>query len=162
MMPSRLCLSTAHCCAQLRRVEKWGEWLTGFQITTQKLVTQKEFSRRGEGEQAVTTKRKWHLRLGRSSLREMVPDLAAVLQEEGIGKLPQHLSHVAAPPCRQLSMMLMLAQSNPQLFALIGTQANVTKELERVEHQSRLEQLSPTELQSKNTDHWKAWLQEYR
>lgn len=66
------------------------------------------------------------------------------------------------PPCRQLSMMLMLAQSNPQLFALIGTQANVTKELERVEHQSRLEQLSPEELQSKNTDHWKTWLQEYR
>uniref|UniRef100_A0A8C8TK74 Selenoprotein O n=1 Tax=Peromyscus maniculatus bairdii TaxID=230844 RepID=A0A8C8TK74_PERMB len=63
---------------------------------------------------------------------------------------------------RQLSMMLMLAQSNPQLFALIGTQANVTKELERVEHQSRLEQLSPEELQSKNTDRWKTWLQEYR
>lgn len=63
---------------------------------------------------------------------------------------------------RQLSMMLMLAQSNPQLFALIGTQANVTKELERVEHQSQLEQLSPSELQSKNRDHWETWLQEYR
>nr|BAB23774.1 unnamed protein product [Mus musculus] len=63
---------------------------------------------------------------------------------------------------RQLSMMLMLAQSNPQLFALIGTQANVTKELERVEHQSRLEQLSPSDLQRKNRDHWEAWLQEYR
>lgn len=59
-------------------------------------------------------------------------------------------------------MMLMLAQSNPQLFALIGTQANITKELERVEHQSRLEQLSPAELQRKNTDLWKTWLQEYR
>lgn len=59
-------------------------------------------------------------------------------------------------------MMLMLAQSNPQLFALIGTQANVTKELERVEQQSRLEQLSPTELQSRNIDHWETWLQEYR
>lgn len=59
-------------------------------------------------------------------------------------------------------MMLMLAQSNPQLLALIGTQANITKELERVEHQSRLEQLSPAELQRKNTDLWKAWLQEYR
>ncbi|KAF5926051.1 hypothetical protein HPG69_016758, partial [Diceros bicornis minor] len=63
---------------------------------------------------------------------------------------------------RQLSMMLMLAQSNPQLFALIGTQANVTKELERVEQQSRLEQLSPAELLSRNRGHWADWLQEYR
>uniref|UniRef100_A0A8C5KEU8 Selenoprotein O n=1 Tax=Jaculus jaculus TaxID=51337 RepID=A0A8C5KEU8_JACJA len=63
---------------------------------------------------------------------------------------------------RQLSMMLMLAQSNPQLFALIGTQANLTKELERVEQQSRLEHLSPAELHSKNTECWVAWLQEYR
>ncbi|XP_045434676.1 protein adenylyltransferase SelO, mitochondrial isoform X2 [Pipistrellus kuhlii] len=63
---------------------------------------------------------------------------------------------------RQLSMMLMLAQSNPQLFALIGTRANVTKELERVEQQSRLEQLSPAELLSRNRGHWADWLQAYR
>ncbi|GAB5574384.1 protein adenylyltransferase SelO [Prionailurus iriomotensis] len=63
---------------------------------------------------------------------------------------------------RQLSMMLMLAQSNPQLFALIGTRANVTKELERVEQQSRLEQLSSAELLSRNRSHWADWLQEYR
>lgn len=59
-------------------------------------------------------------------------------------------------------MMLMLAQSNPQLFALIGTRANVTKELERVEQQSRLEQLSSAELLSRNTSHWADWLREYR
>uniref|UniRef100_G1TWD8 Selenoprotein O n=1 Tax=Oryctolagus cuniculus TaxID=9986 RepID=G1TWD8_RABIT len=63
---------------------------------------------------------------------------------------------------RQLSMMLMLAQSNPQLFALIGTQANITRELERVEQRSRLEQLSPADLQSRNSGHWADWLQEYR
>uniref|UniRef100_A0A667H531 Selenoprotein O n=2 Tax=Lynx canadensis TaxID=61383 RepID=A0A667H531_LYNCA len=63
---------------------------------------------------------------------------------------------------RQLSMMLMLAQSNPQLFALIGTRASVTKELERVEQQSRLEQLSSAELLSRNRSHWADWLQEYR
>lgn len=68
----------------------------------------------------------------------------------------------AAPHPRQLSMMLMLAQSNPQLFALIGTRASITKELERVEQQSRLEQLSPAELLSRNQAHWAAWLQEYR
>lgn len=66
------------------------------------------------------------------------------------------------PPCRQLSMMLMLAQSNPQLFALIGTQANLARELDRVEQQSRLEQLSPEELQSRNRGRWADWLQEYR
>lgn len=59
-------------------------------------------------------------------------------------------------------MMLMLAQSNPQLFALIGTQANVTKELECVEQRSRLEQLSADELLSRNQDRWAGWLQEYR
>uniref|UniRef100_A0A8C5Z1T9 Selenoprotein O n=1 Tax=Marmota marmota marmota TaxID=9994 RepID=A0A8C5Z1T9_MARMA len=63
---------------------------------------------------------------------------------------------------RQLSMMLMLAQSNPQLFALIGTQANLARELDRVEQQSRLEQLSPEELQSRNRGRWADWLQEYR
>lgn len=66
------------------------------------------------------------------------------------------------PPCRQLSVMLMLAQSNPQLFALIGTQANLARELDRVEQQSRLEQLSPEELQSRNRARWADWLQEYR
>lgn len=59
-------------------------------------------------------------------------------------------------------MMLMLAQSNPQLLALIGTRANLTKELERVEQQSRLEQLSPDALLSRNRAHWDLWLQEYR
>lgn len=63
---------------------------------------------------------------------------------------------------RQLSMMLMLAQSNPQLLALIGTRASLARELERVERQSRLEQLSPAELHSKNRSHWAEWLLEYR
>lgn len=63
---------------------------------------------------------------------------------------------------RQLSMMLMLAQSNPQLLALIGTRASLTRELERIEQQSRLEQLSAAELLSKNRDYWTDWLHEYR
>lgn len=67
------------------------------------------------------------------------------------------------PPLhRQLSMMLMLAQSNPQLLALIGTRAGLTRELERMEQQSRLEQLSSAELLSKNRDSWTDWLREYR
>lgn len=68
----------------------------------------------------------------------------------------------APAPHRQLSMMLMLAQSNPQLLALIGTRASLARELERVERQSRLEQLSPAELHSKNRSHWAEWLLEYR
>lgn len=89
------------------------------------------------------------------------PESYGYLQSSQPHSKTKSVSH-ATPPCRQLSMMLMLAQSNPQLFALIGTQANVTKELERVEQQSRLEQLSPAELQSRNTDHWETWLQKYR
>lgn len=63
---------------------------------------------------------------------------------------------------RQLSMMLMLAQSNPQLFALIGTKANINKELERIEQFSKLQQLTADDLISKNKRHWKEWLEKYR
>lgn len=68
----------------------------------------------------------------------------------------------APAPRRQLSMMLMLAQSNPQLLALIGTRASLARELERVEQQSRLEQLSEAELHGKNRSRWAAWLHNYR
>ncbi|KAM8979023.1 protein adenylyltransferase SelO, mitochondrial [Sarcophilus harrisii] len=63
---------------------------------------------------------------------------------------------------RQLSMMLMLAQSNPQLFALIGTKASINKELERIEQSSKLQHLLPTELISRNRERWETWLQRYR
>uniref|UniRef100_A0ACB8FQA5 Uncharacterized protein n=1 Tax=Sphaerodactylus townsendi TaxID=933632 RepID=A0ACB8FQA5_9SAUR len=63
---------------------------------------------------------------------------------------------------RQLSMMLMLAQSNPQLFALIGTKSNINKELERIEQFSKLQQLTAAELLSRNKEHWKDWLLKYR
>uniref|UniRef100_G1KAH0 Selenoprotein O n=1 Tax=Anolis carolinensis TaxID=28377 RepID=G1KAH0_ANOCA len=63
---------------------------------------------------------------------------------------------------RQLSMMLMLAQSNPQLFALIGTKSNINKELERIEQFSKLQQLTTSDLLSRNKGHWKDWLQKYK
>ncbi|XP_077025355.1 protein adenylyltransferase SelO, mitochondrial [Tamandua tetradactyla] len=62
----------------------------------------------------------------------------------------------------QLALMLMLAQSHPQLWTLIGSQPDVTRELARREQRSRLEQLSPATLRSQNQGHWAAWLQEYR
>ncbi|NWT49734.1 SELO protein, partial [Erythrocercus mccallii] len=63
---------------------------------------------------------------------------------------------------RQLSMMLMLAQSNPQLFALFGTKANINKELERIEQFSKLQQLTADDLLCRNKRHWKEWLEKYR
>lgn len=64
---------------------------------------------------------------------------------------------------RQLSMMLALAQSNPPLLALIGsTRESLAKELERMEQQSKLEELSPAQLLSGNREHWTRWLGEYR
>lgn len=63
---------------------------------------------------------------------------------------------------RQLSMMLMLAQSNPQLFALIGTKSNINKELERIEQFSKLQQLTTSDLVNRNKKNWKNWLQNYR
>lgn len=62
---------------------------------------------------------------------------------------------------RQLSMMLMLAQSNPQLFALIGTKANINKELECMERYSGLQQMTSDDLSNENKAHWKEWLQKY-
>lgn len=59
-------------------------------------------------------------------------------------------------------MMLMLAQSNPQLFALIGTKASINKELERVEQFSKLQQLTADDLLIRNKRHWKEWLEKYR
>ncbi|MEE6481110.1 hypothetical protein FKM82_012755 [Ascaphus truei] len=62
---------------------------------------------------------------------------------------------------RQLSMMLMLAQSNPQLFALIGTKANINKELERIELYTKLQESTTDDLLKKNKKLWKEWLQKY-
>ncbi|XP_069621038.1 protein adenylyltransferase SelO, mitochondrial-like [Ranitomeya imitator] len=58
-------------------------------------------------------------------------------------------------------MMLMLAQSNPQLFALIGSKANISQELERIEKYQKLEQTSPEDLMNENKKHWEEWLQKY-
>uniref|UniRef100_A0A670YIC5 Selenoprotein O n=2 Tax=Pseudonaja textilis TaxID=8673 RepID=A0A670YIC5_PSETE len=63
---------------------------------------------------------------------------------------------------RQLSMMLMLAQSNPQLFALFGTKSNINKELERIEQFSKLQQLTASDLVNRNKKTWTNWLQKYR
>ncbi|OCT89072.1 hypothetical protein XELAEV_18017693mg [Xenopus laevis] len=62
---------------------------------------------------------------------------------------------------RQLSMMLMLAQSNPQLFSLIGTQANINNELERIERYTKLQETSPDDLLKDNKKHWIEWLHKY-
>uniref|UniRef100_H3BB85 Selenoprotein O n=2 Tax=Latimeria chalumnae TaxID=7897 RepID=H3BB85_LATCH len=62
---------------------------------------------------------------------------------------------------RQLSMILMLAQSNPQLFDLIGSKAAVTKELDRIERYSKLQQLTDADLLSRNKKQWTEWLQKY-
>ncbi|KAM4675545.1 protein adenylyltransferase SelO, mitochondrial [Discoglossus pictus] len=62
---------------------------------------------------------------------------------------------------RQLSMMLMLAQTNPRLFELIGTQANINKEIERMEQYTKLQESTTEELLNKNKTRWKEWLQKY-
>ncbi|KAG8439859.1 hypothetical protein GDO86_005869 [Hymenochirus boettgeri] len=62
---------------------------------------------------------------------------------------------------RQLSVMLMLAQSNPQLFALIGTQENINTELVRIEQYKKLQETSNADLLTKNKRNWKLWLQKY-
>lgn len=63
---------------------------------------------------------------------------------------------------RQLSMMLALAQSNPQLLALLGGRAGLAKELERAERLARLEQMSAAELAGSNEARWADWLRDYR
>ncbi|KAG9490110.1 hypothetical protein GDO78_005805 [Eleutherodactylus coqui] len=62
---------------------------------------------------------------------------------------------------RQLTMMLMLAQSNPQLFALIGSKANISQELERIEKYEQLEKSSTEDIVNENKKHWEEWLEKY-
>uniref|UniRef100_A0A8C5MC63 Selenoprotein O n=1 Tax=Leptobrachium leishanense TaxID=445787 RepID=A0A8C5MC63_9ANUR len=62
---------------------------------------------------------------------------------------------------RQLSMMLMLAQSNPQLFALIGTKTDISKELERIERYTELQESSEEQLLKDNRARWTEWLHKY-
>ncbi|XP_012412039.1 protein adenylyltransferase SelO, mitochondrial [Trichechus manatus latirostris] len=92
------------------------------------------------------------------------PEQAAVLDQllEQCASL-EELKHALQPQMdpRQLSLMLMLAQSNPQLLALVGSRASVARELERIEQRSQLEQLSSAELQARNRTLWTQWLQEY-
>ncbi|XP_004676434.1 PREDICTED: selenoprotein O, partial [Condylura cristata] len=63
---------------------------------------------------------------------------------------------------RQLSVMLALAQANPQLLALLGSQGALARELARAERLARLERLGPAELLSSNAAQWTAWLDDYR
>lgn len=62
---------------------------------------------------------------------------------------------------RQLSVLLMLAQSNPQLFAIIGSKANINKELENIERCQKLQETNNDELQNTNRERWKEWLHKY-
>ncbi|KAM9229794.1 protein adenylyltransferase SelO, mitochondrial isoform 2-T2 [Dugong dugon] len=92
------------------------------------------------------------------------PEQAAVLDQlleqcASLEELKRALQPQMDP--RQLSLMLMLAQSNPQLLALVGSQASVARELERIEQHSQLEQLSSAELQARNRTLWTQWLQKY-
>ncbi|KAG8517983.1 Protein adenylyltransferase SelO, mitochondrial, partial [Galemys pyrenaicus] len=87
---------------------------------------------------------------------------AAVLLEQCASLEELRLAFRPQMDPRQLSMMLVLAQSNPQLLALLGSRESLARELERAEQQSRLEQLSPAALRSRNEAHWTAWLGEYR
>lgn len=63
---------------------------------------------------------------------------------------------------RQLSILLALSQSNPQLFELIGDKRGVAKEMDRIERFSELQQMTTEELLSKLKKAWTDWLQKYR
>ncbi|XP_056429717.1 protein adenylyltransferase SelO, mitochondrial isoform X2 [Hyla sarda] len=62
---------------------------------------------------------------------------------------------------RQLSTILMLAQSNPMLFALIESQNNISQELERIEKYEKLMQASAEDQIKDYKNTWKEWLQKY-
>ncbi|KAM4749712.1 protein adenylyltransferase SelO, mitochondrial [Rhinophrynus dorsalis] len=59
---------------------------------------------------------------------------------------------------RQFSMMMMLAQSNPQLFSLFGM--NYVNELERIHRYTKLQATSADDIEE-NKRHWKEWLHKY-
>ncbi|GCC33996.1 hypothetical protein chiPu_0012469 [Chiloscyllium punctatum] len=63
---------------------------------------------------------------------------------------------------RQLSMLLALSQSSSQLFDLLGNKEEITRELNRIELFSELEEMTNEELLSKHRKAWTDWLQKYR
>ncbi|XP_078091686.1 selenoprotein O1 isoform X1 [Mustelus asterias] len=63
---------------------------------------------------------------------------------------------------RQLSMLLSLSHSNPQLFDLLGSKEGIAKELARIERLSELQEMTIEELLSKQKKAWTDWLQKYR
>ncbi|XP_059510599.1 selenoprotein O1 isoform X2 [Stegostoma tigrinum] len=63
---------------------------------------------------------------------------------------------------RQLSMLLALSQTNSQLFDLLGNKDEITRELNRIELFSELEEMTSEELLSKQRKAWTDWLQKYR
>nr|XP_033813561.1 protein adenylyltransferase SelO, mitochondrial [Geotrypetes seraphini] len=57
--------------------------------------------------------------------------------------------------------MLMLAESNPQLFAMIGSREHIKKELDHTEEYTKLQELTANDLLKRNKERWKEWLQKY-
>eukprot|EP00062_Callorhinchus_milii_P006756 gi/632947628/ref/XP_007889143.1/ PREDICTED: selenoprotein O [Callorhinchus milii] len=62
---------------------------------------------------------------------------------------------------RQLSILLMLSQSNPQLFEVIGSKEGIAKELDLIERSSKLQQATAEDIHSNNAKVWTEWLQKY-
>ncbi|MGH0192505.1 UNVERIFIED_CONTAM: hypothetical protein FKN15_016732 [Acipenser sinensis] len=63
---------------------------------------------------------------------------------------------------RELSMILTLAQSNPRLFQFLSSKKGVSKELERIEKLSELQEVTEAELRERHGTLWTEWLHKYR
>ncbi|KAM9311726.1 protein adenylyltransferase SelO, mitochondrial [Gastrophryne carolinensis] len=62
---------------------------------------------------------------------------------------------------RQVAMMQILAQTNPQLHSLFWSNAGMGRRMKNYEKYARVEQSSNEELLSTNRKHWNEWLQAY-
>lgn len=64
--------------------------------------------------------------------------------------------------CRELAMILSLAQSNPVMFSMVAEQPDVAKQLERMGRLKELMETNENELKEKQHEDWSRWVKRYK
>lgn len=92
----------------------------------------------------------------RSTVMDYLVSQSSSLEEVKVANKP-------ALDKRQLSMFLMLAQSNPQVVAMLGKSHDfLHREMEKVATLEELENTTEEQVSAKNRESWNKWLDKYR
>ena len=62
---------------------------------------------------------------------------------------------------RQLQMLLMMAQSQPQFLVMMGMEGKLKAELDKREKLQEIQNMTSEAKRDKDRDFWNAWLEQY-